>query len=93
MLIYGYNDKLLGIILMLCQFSRIKVVFVPGGSNTCVAMVSCVYDNIRFGFYLLEWDLNSTRKWLVIPVTYMLLLQLWACVPRLDILVAHKVHS
>lgn len=78
---------------MLCQFSRIKVVFVPGGSNTCVAMVSCVYDNIRFGFYLLEWDLNSTRKWLVIPVTYMLLLQLWACVPKLDILVAHKVHS
>lgn len=61
---------------MLCQFSRIIVVFVPRGPNTCLVIVSCVYDNIKFGFYLFEWDVNSTRKWLVIPGTYMALLQL-----------------
>lgn len=59
---------------MLCQFSWLIVVFVPEGPNTCLVIVSCVYDNIKFGFYLFEWDLNSTREWLVIPMTYMPLL-------------------
>lgn len=40
----------------------------------------------------MEWVLNSTRKWLVNPVTFVLFHQ-WAYLYMLVIVVVYRIHS
>lgn len=86
-LIYWYNNKSLGVYLILCSFSRAVVVGSPQRT----------YDlsghRFLYVFQFVDNSLDVIRKWLVILMTFMPLLHRWACLVRPIIMVAYRVHN
>jgi hypothetical protein len=48
-------------------------------------------NNSRYEFYLVQWALNSLRKWLLTPRVFRLLLQQWPCFARMEFSVAFRL--
>lgn len=86
-LIYGYNNKSLRVNLILCPFSKI-IVLGPSGPLLHLAIDSWPNNGTKNGSHLVEKDLNPCRKWLFIPMMFLLLLHEWGCLVRSVIIVA-----
>lgn len=83
-LIYGHNDKSLGLGLILYLFSKITVIGSSLGPGVCLA-IACVlgpYNGARYKHHRMKKALNPTRKWLTTPITFMPLLYQWAYLAR-----------
>lgn len=82
-LIYGYNNKTLKIILLLCTFSRIKAFSFPLGPQPTQGQALGHCGSVGYWVCLMEWLLKPiTKQELITPVTWVpLLLQhiLQAC--------------
>ena len=91
--IYGCNNKSLGVGLMLCPFSRITVVGSLVGFITCLDIDSSSSNAAKYGFHFIHSTLNPIRKQFVTSMTFMPLLHHWACLARLVIILAHRIHS
>lgn len=50
-------------------------------------------NSARYECYLLEKNLHLIREWLVTPVAFKPLLQQWACLARLVVIVTWRVHN
>lgn len=65
-----YNDRSLGVSLILCPFSWIIIVDFLLGSMICLATASWAdHGGTRCGFHFVEWTVKPSRKWLVTPIT------------------------
>lgn len=60
---------------------------------TCLATGSYPINGARYGFNLVEQDLNTIGKWLVTPVMSAPLLHQWVGLAKTVIIVAHNTHS
>lgn len=76
-----------GVGLILCPFRSIKV-----RARDSPATGSWPNNNIVGGFYLVEQDLNTIGKLLVIHEMFVSKLHQWVCLARPDIEI-HRVHS
>lgn len=76
MLICGYSKMSLRFTVLLLSFSKmIAVGFV------LVFMIYLIYgswplSSVKYGFYITDWALNSIKRWLVTPITFVPLLHL-----------------
>ena len=68
----GYNEKLLGVGLILCPFNRVILVDSPLESMTN-SLATGLFSNstYRHKFQLVEQALSPTIKWLVTSVGFM----------------------
>lgn len=65
-LTYEYNDKSLSVGLILCLLRGIMVVGSPLGLMTSLVRGSWAGNSVRYGFHLVQRDLNPIGKWLAI---------------------------
>lgn len=91
-LVNGYNGKLPGVSLILCLFSKTMVVHFLLGSLTNLFICAWPYNSAKYRFHLVEQALNLVRKWLVTPLTFLLLLHHEYVLPPV-IAVALRTHS
>lgn len=60
MLIYGHNDKLLGVGLILGSFYKITIVDCLLGTGDCLAIVT--WHRSKDGVPLVKWTLNQIKR-------------------------------
>jgi hypothetical protein len=67
-LICMYSSKSLGVILILCPFSRIIAL----GSllKLMIYLATGSFSNARYGLHLMEWTSVLIRKWLITPIMF-----------------------
>lgn len=76
---YRYNNKLLGVSVLVCRCISITIIGPPLGHVTYLATGAQPSNGTRYGFYFVEWNFNPTREWLVTPVVLLPVLHQCAC--------------
>lgn len=64
----------LGVILLLCSFSRTKVFGFLQGPWFIESQVLGLPSSTKHGFHFMDWSLSLVKQWLVISTMFVLLL-------------------